>query len=156
VSFPAGTVLPDVDTGILSSQRLKLMAGFTFRDTERLKKKKLIDQLFANGMSFYSHPFKIIWLITETGQPSAAQVLISVSRRVMKRAVDRNRVKRQVRELYRHQKSMIYEYLAEKQRSALIGIIYTGSELLPFPVAKEKINQVMVRLLKEFRKQIER
>jgi len=132
------------------------MAGFTFRDTERLKKKKLIDQLFANGMSFYSHPFKVIWLISETEQPSRAQVLISVSRRVMKRAVDRNRVKRQVRELYRHEKEVIYDFLAEQHRYALIGIIFTGNELLPFPTAKEKINQVMVRLMKEFKRHIER
>jgi ribonuclease P protein component len=132
------------------------MAVFTFRDTERLKKKKSIDQLFANGMSFYIHPYKVIWLINETEQPSPAQVLISVSRRVMKRAVDRNRVKRQVRELYRQEKETIYAYLAEKQRYALIGIIFTGNEFLPFPVAKEKINIVMARLLKEFKRNIER
>jgi ribonuclease P protein component len=132
------------------------MAVFTFRDTERLKKKKSIDQLFANGMSFYIHPFKVIWMINETEQPSPAQVLISVGRRVMKRAVDRNRVKRQVRELYRQEKESIYAYLEEKQRYALIGIIFTGNDFLPFPVAKEKINLVMARLLKEFKRNIER
>lgn len=132
------------------------MAGFTFRDTERLKKKKLIDQLFANGMSFYSHPFKVIWLVTEVEQPSPAQVLISVSRRMMKRAVDRNRVKRQIRELYRHEKAMVYQYLEEKHKYALIGIIFAGNELLPFPNAQEKINQLMVRLLKEMKRHSER
>jgi len=73
------------------------MAGFTFRDTERLKKKKLIDQLFAKGLSFYHYPYKVVWLFSPNEQPLPAQMMVSVSRRMMKRAVDRNRVKRQVR-----------------------------------------------------------
>ena len=131
------------------------MALFTFREKERLKKKKLIDQLFTSGMSFFSYPFKVVWLLTESDHPYPVRVLISVSRRTMKRAVDRNRVKRQVREVYRHQKDKIYAFLEEKKQHALLGIIFTGNELLTHEQTSEKINQVMARLLKEMKKQID-
>jgi ribonuclease P protein component len=132
------------------------MTAFTFRKPERLNRKKLIEQLFARGSSFFIYPYKVIWLLMDAEHPYPAQVLISVSKRAMKRAVARNSVKRQIRELYRHKKHEIYAILSEKGRHALIGIIYTGSEKLPFELAEQKINQVMARLLKEMRKQLER
>lgn len=132
-----------------------LITRFTFRDTERLKRKKLIDQLFASGKSFYIHPFKVIWLLTANPLPSPAQVLISVGKRAMKRAVDRNSVKRQVRELYRQQKGMIGEYLIANNRHVLIGIIFTGNEILPHSLAKEKINMALARLLREMKRETE-
>lgn len=130
------------------------MAVFTLRKEERLKKRKQIDLLFTSGLSFYSYPFKVFWTLTDSEQPYPVQVLIGVSRRAMKKAVDRNRVKRQIRELYRHQKITLYDYLAEKKKFALIGIIYTGNSKLTFEEAREKINQLMERLLKEFKKQL--
>lgn len=128
------------------------MAAFTFRKEERLKRKKQIDRLFAAGKSFYLFPFKIFWLMAEEPQPAPAKVLIGVSRRSMRKAVNRNRAKRLIREAYRLQKNKLYQHLAERSLQVHIGIIFTGHELLTFEQTEEKINLVVARLLKEIHK----
>lgn len=128
------------------------MAVFTFKKDERLKKKKQIEQLFSSGQSFFVYPYKVVWLMTDSDLPVPAQILVSASRRALKRAVDRNKVKRQFREVYRYNKQEIYDFLEDKEKSALIGVIYTGHEILPFEDAREKIKQLLIRLLKEIKK----
>lgn len=132
------------------------MAAFTFRKAERLSKKKLIDQLFASGRSFFIYPYKVVWLLIDLDQdqPYPAQVLITASKKAMRMAVARNRVKRQTRELYRLQKHLLYDLLLEMNRHALIGIVFTANEIMPHDQASEKIKQVVERLLKEFGKQL--
>jgi ribonuclease P protein component len=125
------------------------MATYTLRKEERLKKKKQIDRLFTSGRSFYIFPFKVYWLVLDKEHPYPAEVLISASKRSMKRAVRRNRIKRLVREAYRHQKMEFYDLLEEHQWHALVGIIYTSPDLMNFDQIKEKINRVMSRLLEE-------
>ena len=128
------------------------MAVFTFRKEERLKRKKQIERLFASGRSFFIFPFKVYWLIVEEDEGTPAKVLIGASRRTMKKAVDRNRAKRLIREAYRHHKIPLYENLKEKRLHAHIGIIFTGPELLSSRQTEEKINLVLARLLKEIKK----
>lgn len=130
------------------------MAIFTLGREERLKKKKQIDLLFGSGRSFYFYPYKVFWALTDEDESYPAQVLISASKRSMKNAVDRNRVKRQTRELYRYQKPRLYKYLSAANRHALIGIIYTGKTKLEFEEAREKIIYIVDRLIKEFEKQL--
>lgn len=96
----------------------------------------------------------MIWTFTREAQPYPAQVLISVGRRNMKRAVDRNRIKRLVRESYRHEKLTMYEYLEQHNQRALLAIVYTAQDLSGSEQVNEKINLVMSRLLKEFDKQL--
>jgi ribonuclease P protein component len=128
------------------------MATFTLRKDERLKRKKQIERLFAAGNSFYIYPFKVFWLVSERDQPCPAQVLINVSRKSMKKAVHRNRIKRLIREVYRHQKVGLYEFLNENQKHILLGIIYTGHDIMSYDQIKEKINRVMMRLLQDIKK----
>ncbi|MHA7102908.1 ribonuclease P protein component [Roseivirga pacifica] len=97
----------------------------TFPKTERLYKKKLIQELFDKGSSFYLYPFKVIYFDTkEENVPN--QVLFSVSKRKFKTAVARNRIKRQLREGYRLNKRlagtsgylMAFIYTADKQQES--------------------------------------
>jgi len=127
------------------------LAAFTFRKDERLKRKKQIDHLFASGRSFFSYPFKLVWAIDSEEGPFPAKVLISVSRRTIKKAAGRNRIKRLVREAYRHEKPRLYMFLSEQNISINIGIIYTGHEMIDFEQAREKINRMISRLMKELR-----
>jgi ribonuclease P protein component len=102
----------------------------TFGKEERLCSKALIDDLFAHGQSFFIYPFKLIFFISET-EPSAlqsfpAQVLFSVPKRRFKLAVDRNKLKRLLREGYRKEKHHLYQTLNNENRQMNLAFIYTG------------------------------
>jgi ribonuclease P protein component len=119
------------------------MGKFTFRKEEKLTKEKDIQELFAKGSSFYLFPFKILTSVDQNQQKPFHKVLISVSKRNFKRAVDRNMVKRRVREAYRLNKNVlpVAPFLH-------IGFIYTHKEILP----TEEISSKMVHALKRISK----
>ena len=72
--------------------------NYTFPKEEHLCRKKLIEELFGKqGSSFGVYPLRIVWLKSEAPSAAPPQVLISVSKRTFKRAVDRNRLKRLIR-----------------------------------------------------------
>ncbi len=100
---------------------------YTFKKEERLCNKKLIDQLYHNGSSFLCYPFKVSWLITTAPQLSPAQVLFSVSKKRYKKAVDRNLIKRRMREAYRlHKEQHIYSMLCDSEKRIVFSIGFIG------------------------------
>jgi ribonuclease P protein component len=122
----------------------------TFKKEERLCNFNAIDTLFAKGQSFFIYPFKIVWMDYETGCNSPAQILISVPKRNFKHAVDRNLLKRQIREAYRHQKNILYDYLSGKGRKCALAIVFTGKNKVPFAQIEGIINLSLQRLVKEY------
>ena len=89
----------------------------TLSKEERIYSKKLIEALFQGGRSrsMSAFPLRVVYMLHETHSEETAvgprsRFLISVPKRCFKRAVKRNRVKRQVREAYRHHKSIVAEY----------------------------------------------
>lgn len=130
------------------------MSLFSFRKDEILRKKKLIDRLFTEGSTFYIYPFKIFWLELPLETNNPAQILFSVGKRSFKRAVDRNRVKRQIREVYRIQKHELYHKLVTDQQQCIIGIIYTTNVMLTTGELEIKIKAVIKRLFSELNKKL--
>jgi len=118
----------------------------TFKKPERLSSKKAISSLFENGKSFYCHPFRIIWSFSETKLPYPAQVAISVSKKSFKSAVTRNIIKRRIREAYRKQKHLLYDYLKSANASIIFIIIYKDKQIAEYPVIYEAINR-MIKIL---------
>ena len=90
------------------------MGIYTLCKAERLNSKILIGKMFEGGVSksFSIFPIRVVYMPVEQGEASAS-ILISVSKRRFKRAVKRNRVKRQIREAYRKNKSILLECLQE-------------------------------------------
>lgn len=90
---------------------------FSFRKQERIVSQKLIDELFSGtgSLSLAAFPVRIVYLLRERRLQDAtpAQILISVSKRRFKLAVDRNRVKRQIREAYRKHKQEVLACIPE-------------------------------------------
>lgn len=124
----------------------------SFKKDERLSSEKIIERLFADGNRFTVFPIGVVWLFASLDSSSPVQVLISVSRRKFKRAVDRNLLKRRMREAYRRNKQPFIESLAKEGRQCALGLIYNGSELADFNEIEEKIILVLQRLQKEYEK----
>lgn len=110
------------------------MGKFSLGKNERLSKEKWIQELFEKGSSFYFHPFKVLYLPHPDAGSTTNQVLFSVPKRQFKRAVDRNKIKRRLREAYRLNKSLLRE--PEKW---LIAYIYTAKTILPSETFQQKV-----------------
>lgn len=110
---------------------------FTFPKKEKLKSKVVIDRLFKEGVSKFKYPFKVLFLEQVPQGNSFPQVLISVSKRNFKHAVDRNRIKRLIREAYRLQKAELLALFLSKP--AYIAILYTSKEEIPLEELKKKL-----------------
>ncbi len=118
------------------------MGKFSFKKEERLTGEKHIQELFEKGSSFHLYPFRVLSLANPESEHKLNRVLISVSKRNFKRAVDRNLIKRRIREAYRLQKDQI------NGLSLLLAFVYTSKEIEPFLVIKEKLFLVLEKIKK--------
>lgn len=112
---------------------------FTFKKAERLKSKKLIDLLFSKGESFLQYPVKFVYLPTELPQKHCVQVGVTVSKKNFKKAVDRNRIKRLLREAYRLNKHQILDSIGEQQLA--LFLIYIGKEMPDYRLIENGIKK---------------
>jgi ribonuclease P protein component len=116
-----------------------------FNKTEVLRSKQQIKELFDHGSSFFLYPFKVFFAQTPaTSIP--AKVLISVPKKIFKKAVDRNLIKRRIRESYRCNKNMINDDLPGGT-SLSLGLIYVGKLILPYEEINNKLKQALLRLI---------
>lgn len=118
----------------------------TFSKEERLSSRKLIEKVSGEGKSFFVHPFKVIFLETQIETNFPVQVLMSVPKKKFPRAVDRNRIKRLMRESYRKNKHALYAALDEKKQKLAVMLIYVGPELPEYKPTEDKIILILQRL----------
>ena len=123
---------------------------FSLGKNERLKSRKQIEQLFSEGGSFSITPLKVYYLTSLNNSNSSfnLQFGVGVSGKNFRKAVDRNRIKRLIKESYRLQKSELQQTLKEKRIQLIIFFIYTNKELPAFNMMKEKVNVILNRLIK--------
>jgi ribonuclease P protein component len=116
------------------------MGKFSFGKEERLHGRKSIQELFDKGSSFYLHPFKIIFRKNSDQNNSHSQILVTVPIKNFGKAVDRNKIKRRIREGYRLNKQKL------ATQKWLIAYIYVAKEILPSDVIHQKISESLVSL----------
>lgn len=95
-----------------------------FGREERLKSEKIIEQLFKEGKAVHSNCLTLVYLPVSLSVKGPVQAMFSVSKRHFKHAVDRNRLKRQLREAYRLQKNAFYEKLLPSETKLAICFVY--------------------------------
>jgi len=120
------------------------MERYTFKKEERLCAKRSIDDLFTNGSSFVLYPFRIVYRLTPLeGAPT--QMLVSVPKRRFPRAVDRNLLKRRIRECYRLNKAACLNRHAQ-QGQLLLAIQYIGKEVLSYERICNRLTEALVKV----------
>ena len=138
-----------------NSSPAKLFADFnvlllkgknTFSSEEKLKSKKIIDQLFKEGKSVSSNGFTLVYLIRPLTSFYPAQAGFSVPKKFFKHAVDRNRVKRLMREVYRLNKISLYETLVCRKQQMAIMFIYKGKEVPGYEVVLKGVSACLKKL----------
>ena len=118
----------------------------TYNREERLKKKILITRLFNEGKSISVFPIKLVYLETEHAGPYKVQTGVSVSKRNFKKAVDRNHIKRLLREVYRKNKCLIYE--SKHTKKHIFMFIYLGKKEMTYNLLEEKMIALLHKFLK--------
>lgn len=119
----------------------------TLCKAERLHSRKLIERLFDGGQSrsMSAFPLRVVYISLSlssenTELPSSAQMLVSVPKRCFRRAVKRNRVKRQVREAYRRHKSLL------EGQPVIMAFIWLDAKLYPSSLVEERVAGLILRV----------
>ena len=122
---------------------------FQFPKKQKLCGEKVIERLFANGKSISEKPFRAIWNFEKNNDQVFVKSLIVVSKKRLKLAVERNVVKRRIKEAYRLQKKQLEYFLESTNQQLNLAIIYQQEEILDYKTLEEKINLLLSRLIKE-------
>jgi ribonuclease P protein component len=117
--------------------------SFKFSKKEKLKSRKTIEQLFQEGKSLTKYPIKLYYLPVEIDQEVRIKTAVSVPKRNFKRAVDRNRIKRLLREAYRLNKHLVFNNI---EGNFAFLILYLGKELPDY----DKVEKSLKGVFQEF------
>lgn len=113
----------------------------TLGKQERLKSKKLIEKLYTEGNSVKTFPLRMMFVQTAHTSDFPCQVGVSVAKRNFKKAPDRNRLKRLMRETYRLQKEIVYNNLEEPY---VFMISYIGREEIKYEELYPKMEKLLM------------
>ncbi len=130
-----------------STDGLHKRVRFTLKKEERLCSKKLMDKLFAEGDSFLVHPLKVVCMPASFSGTYPAKAAFAVSKKLFKRAVDRNYIKRLLREAYRLNKQLLLA--GENTRQYAVVFIYIGRKMPGYPAIEKSMKRVLSRLSEE-------
>jgi len=117
----------------------------TFNKKEKLKSKKEIELLFSEGKSIVKYPIRLVYRKTSFEDPVPVKAGISVSKRHFKKAVDRNRIKRLLREGYRKNKYLV----SHTNDQFTFMLLYTGKELPTYEFIALKVKGVLQAFAKK-------
>ncbi len=118
---------------------------FTFKKKERLKSRKTIQQLFVKNKNQKIYPFKLVWTIDDSDK-FTLKMGVSVSKRLFKSAVARNRIKRKMREAIRLNKHLLLQNLSSNNITLSFMIVYMENKDISFDEYNLKIKQLFIRL----------
>ena len=119
----------------------------TFPKEERLHGRTTVAEVFAKGKRFQLDPYRIVWRTRAQDDLPSIRFGISVSKKISKKAVERNRIKRCNREAFRAVKQSFIEELLAQNKQIDLFLVYNGSIETNTEVLKEKIILILNRLI---------
>lgn len=126
-----------------------LKPRYTFHKHERLCSRKVMESIFESGKAINENPMRLLWMESSPDENLPLKIAISVPKKFFKKAVDRNKIKRQIREAYRLNKHTILPMLENSGKKFSAIIIFTGKEPLSYQNTEAKIILTLQRFAKE-------
>jgi ribonuclease P protein component len=121
----------------------------TFSKSERLCSRKTIAGLMDNGNVFYMPYYKVIWLKSGNEMPFPAQVAFSVPKRYFRHAVIRNLLKRKMREAYRKNKHILYDFLRSENTRIVFIVIFRDNPVPDYLTVEKSMQDLIAKLITE-------
>ncbi|MCC8359519.1 ribonuclease P protein component [Salinimicrobium sediminilitoris] len=118
----------------------------SFGKKEKLKSKIIIDSLFAEGNSVKKYPLRLVYLPLENSSDNVNKVAVSVPKRSFKRAVDRIKLKRLMREAYRKNKYLVTNNL---DKNYALMFIYTGRDIWNYAELFRSSEELLKRFVEQ-------
>jgi ribonuclease P protein component len=125
------------------------MRKYTLDRAERLKSSKVIGAMFGQGQSFGQYPLRLIYLpMAERRSDYPVQFTVSVPKKKFPKAVDRNRLRRQVREAWRRHKHRLYQAVGKDAPQFAFLVLYVAKEPLPYSEIEAAMQQMIRRFIR--------
>ena len=118
----------------------------TFKKSERLCDLKSTEKLFSNGKSLSEDPFRLVYMELDKARDPCIKTQIVVPKRNIVKAVNRNKIKRCIKEAFRNHKSYLISELEKKNKTINLYIIYQSSNIISYFLIEEKIKLSLIRL----------
>lgn len=124
---------------------------YSFGKEYKLCRKKLIGKIFEEGNIVKKYPFLMHYRLTEEPLEKRFQITISAPKRNFKKAVQRNRIKRLMREVCRNEKQPLEDLLAQQGKYLTLFWVYTSSEEMEYEILKEKFKKLIDKLIENIK-----
>lgn len=133
-----------------------MIANLRFPTTERLKSRKIIDTLFGEGRAYFTYPLRVHILSDNLLDIAPLQVVFAVPKRKFRKAVDRNLIRRRMREAWRLTRQPLIEQLISEQIALRIMLTYTGKvEDISYARIFAATNKIITRCISELKPEAE-
>jgi ribonuclease P protein component len=125
-------------------------SAYTLGRSERIKSRKKTETLFRSGKNLHLSSLRITYMVTEE---AGLQVGVSAAKRYFKKAVQRNRIKRLLRETWRLQKNELRQLTDQRTRGLSVFIVYAGKDMPDYESLRQQIQLTIKKLQHIFQKE---